>query len=76
VGEPAWSELGRAQVAGSACVICAPRLWPQQGVVVGRYCVGSPVFVCAGVCAARAACLGDTRPSSGRVMGGGGGGGR
>jgi hypothetical protein len=73
VGEPAWSEWGRAQVAGSAYVICAPCLWPKQGVVVSRCCVGSPVFACAGVCAARAACLGDTRTSSGRVMGGGGG---
>jgi hypothetical protein len=74
MGEPAWTGLGRAQVAGWACVICAQRLSTGQDVVVGRCGAGSPVLACAGVCTARALCLADVHTSTGGVTGGGVGG--
>jgi len=70
MGEPTWSGLGPAQACGRACVICARRVGPESGVMVGRAAAGTAVLACPGVCAARAARLG-TAPTTGRPSRGG-----
>jgi hypothetical protein len=61
MSERIWEGLGTGQGDGRACVICArdylrSHQAPTRRVPVGRArSTGSPVFACAGVCAARAA---------------------